>query len=122
MAKNKYRPEANRTPVKPEPTAVVKPADETPTSTEETTTQAGSVFDEVQAFLAQRAELTRKLAEEIEATEKKLAELKRTAALLAPQAARPATKDKKAKKTSKPKAVDSREATATETTPAEATE
>ncbi len=122
MAKNKYRPEANRTPVKPEPIAAAKPAEETPASTEETTTQAGSVFDEVQAFLAQRAELTRKLAEEIEATEKKLAELKRTAALLAPQAARAATKEKKAKKVSKPKAAERQDEPATEATPAEVSE
>jgi hypothetical protein len=33
----------------------------------------GTVLEEVQAFLAQRAELARKLTEEIEATEKKLA-------------------------------------------------
>ena len=122
MAKNKYRPEATRTPVRPEPIAAPKAADDTPPSTEATTTQAGSVFDEVQAFLAQRTELTKKLAEEIEATEKKLAELKRTAALLAPQAARATTKEKKAKKVSKPKPNESREAPATETTPAEATE
>jgi hypothetical protein len=53
---------------------------------------------EVQNFLATRDELAKKLAEEIAATEKKLAELKRTAVLLYPQATVAANKDKKAKK------------------------
>jgi hypothetical protein len=66
--------------------------------------QGGTVLEEVQAFLAQRAELARKLTEEIEATEKKLAELRQTAALLMPQSASRIGKEKKAKKPSKPKA------------------
>jgi hypothetical protein len=53
---------------------------------------------EVQAFLSKRGELAEKLAREIEATEKKLAELKRTAALLNPAASVEAARDKKAKK------------------------
>jgi hypothetical protein len=53
---------------------------------------------EVQAFLSKRGELAEKLAREIEATEKKLAELKRTAALLSPAASVEAARDKKAKK------------------------
>lgn len=53
---------------------------------------------EVQTFLATRDELAKKLAEEIAATEKKLAELKRTAAMLYPAAVAPPGKEKKAKK------------------------
>ncbi len=53
---------------------------------------------EVQSFLNKRGELAEKLAREIEATEKKLAELKRTAALLNPAASVEAARDKKAKK------------------------
>ena len=45
----------------------------------------GSLTEEVQSFLNRRSELARKLAQEIEATEKKLAELKHTAALLFPE-------------------------------------
>jgi hypothetical protein len=66
--------------------------------------QGGTVLEEIQAFLAQRAELARKLTEEIEATEKKLAELRQTAALLMPPSASRIGKEKKAKKPSKPKA------------------
>jgi hypothetical protein len=40
------------------------------------------LLDEVQAFLSQRAELLKKVTVEIAATEKKLAELKQTAAML----------------------------------------
>lgn len=46
--------------------------------------ELGGLAGEVQSFLSRRVELARKLAQEIEATEKKLAELKRTAALLFP--------------------------------------
>lgn len=58
---------------------------------------------EVQSFLSKRGELAEKLAREIEATEKKLEELKRTAALLLPlpavaAPAEPARADKKPKK------------------------
>src|SRR5580693_6518287 len=44
----------------------------------------GGLAAEVESFLSRRSELARKLTQEIEATEKKLAELKRTAALLFP--------------------------------------
>src|SRR4051812_6282147 len=44
-----------------------------------------SLSGEVQSFLSKRDELADKLAREIEATEKKLAELKRSAALLFPE-------------------------------------
>ena len=58
----------------------------------------------MQSFLAQREELAKKLAEEIAATEQKLAELKKTAAQLFPETVTAAApKDKKAKKVSKPK-------------------
>lgn len=53
---------------------------------------------EVQSFLNKRGELAEKLAREIEATEKKLAELKRTAALLNPASPVESGRDKKAKK------------------------
>jgi hypothetical protein len=62
---------------------------------------------EVQSFLSKREELARKLAEEIAATEAKLAELRKTAASLFPEstpAATPMGKDKKpAKKLPKAK-------------------
>lgn len=62
-----------------------------------------TLMEEVQFFLAQREELAKKLAEEIAATEQKLADLKKTAAQLFPETASGAAKDKKAKKPSKPK-------------------
>lgn len=83
--------------------------------------ETGTVLEEVQAFLAQRAELARKLALEIEATEKKLAELKQSAALLTPAPGGGATKEKKAKKASKPKAVARREEPVSEPAEAEPT-
>jgi hypothetical protein len=45
----------------------------------------GGLADEVRAFIDRRDELASKLAQEIELTEKKLVELKRTAALLFPE-------------------------------------
>ena len=61
---------------------------------------AEPIVDEVQAFLRQRQELAQRLAEEIALTEQKLVALKRTAALLAPEAPRGSagTKDRKGKK------------------------
>lgn len=53
---------------------------------------------EIAAFLARREELSRKVAEEIVATEKKLAELKQTAALLLAEATATPAKDRKPKK------------------------
>ena len=61
---------------------------------------------EVQSFIQRREELAKKLADEITATESKLAELKRTAAALFPEnavAAPAANKEKKAKKLPKAK-------------------
>ena len=43
------------------------------------------ISEEVQSFLSRRDDLAEKLAREIEATELKLAELKRSAALLYPE-------------------------------------
>lgn len=61
---------------------------------------ADPLVDEVQAFLRQRQELAQRLEEEIAATEAKLVELKKTAALLAPesQLKSPGAKDRKGKK------------------------
>ena len=63
---------------------------------------ATPLLAEVQSFLSKRDELARKLAEEIAATEAKLAELKRTAASLFPETAittaNTAGKDKKSKR------------------------
>ena len=53
---------------------------------------------EVESFLSRRDELARKLAEEIEATEKKLAELKKIAASLFPGNPMNGQTDRKAKK------------------------
>jgi hypothetical protein len=57
-----------------------------------------SILEEVQVFLEKREELLSKLAAEIEATEMRLAELRRTAQLLQAEAAPESAKDKKAKK------------------------
>jgi hypothetical protein len=58
---------------------------------------------EVEAFLAQREQLAQRLAHEIAATEQRLEELKRTAALLFPEAPSPPAKERKAKKPGSPK-------------------
>lgn len=69
--------------------------------------ELGPLAEEVRSFMDRRDELARKLAEEIEATEKKLAELRRTAAALFPESSeeeepeRPERKPKKAAKTVK---------------------
>jgi hypothetical protein len=47
--------------------------------------ELGPLADEVRSFLGRKEELAQKLAHEIETTEKKLAELKRTAAALFPE-------------------------------------
>lgn len=59
------------------------------------------LMEEIQTFMAMRDELAQKLAVEIEATERRLEELRKTAASLFPQASE-STDDKKAKK-AKPK-------------------
>jgi hypothetical protein len=58
-------------------------------------TPGDPLVDEVQSFVAKRAELARKVAEEIKATEKKLSELRKTAAMLSPEGA--AAKERKPK-------------------------
>jgi len=62
--------------------------------------EAAFLVVEVQTFLSKRSELAERIAREIEATERRLEELRRTAALLAmPAAAAVPTKaDKKSKK------------------------
>jgi hypothetical protein len=60
-------------------------------------------MEDIQSFLAKRAELAKKLADEIEATERKLAELKNTQARLFPEMHGSGRKDPKPKK-AKPKA------------------
>jgi len=69
--------------------------------------EATPLLAEVQSFLSKRDELARKLAEEITATEAKLAELKKTAASLFPETAAAsapiASRDKKLKKLPKAK-------------------
>jgi len=56
---------------------------------------------EVQSFLSRRDELARKLSEEIEVTEKKLAELRSTLASLFPDGGSNGQSDRKAKKKTK---------------------
>lgn len=83
------------------------PAEEipTPTATEqETKTDSNNpLMDEIQTFMSMRDELAQKLAAEIELTERRLEELKSTAASLFPENVR-STDDKKTKKP-KPKPV-----------------
>ncbi len=64
--------------------------------------EAEPLLEEVQQFLVKRAELASKLSQEIEATEKKLVELKKTVTLLFPETESTVPKDRKLKKT-KPK-------------------
>jgi hypothetical protein len=67
-----------------EPTAVEAPA--VLTSSEPIPqVDIGGLAEEVSSFIAQRDSLSQRLAEEIAATEKKLAELKHTAAMLFPK-------------------------------------
>jgi hypothetical protein len=71
---------------------------------------------EVQSFIQRREELARKLADEIAATETRLAELKKTAAALFPETSAPvsAPKDKKPKKLVRAKALPSKAAVSVE--------
>lgn len=81
----------------PEPAVVpdVTPPVEPPVPVIE---QPHPLMAEVESFLSKRDELAQKLALEIEATEKKLAELKKTAASLFPETAGGAPADRKSKK------------------------
>lgn len=72
-------------PLPVEPVAETTPVPETQPSGAAENGQLGELGREVEAFLAQRQQLAQKLADEIAATEQKLAELKRTAAALFPQ-------------------------------------
>lgn len=71
------------------PTPGVSPAIEaqpdTPTPPAAPVEQPDSLMAEVESFLSKRDELAQKIAAEIEATELKLAELKKTAASLFPE-------------------------------------
>ena len=73
-----------------------------PASSAETTEKLGELAQEVQAFVVQRDQLAQRLADEIAATELRLAELKRTAASLFPteQVPRAVPKDRRPKTTS----------------------
>lgn len=82
--------------------------------------QETTLLDQVQSFLCQRADLAQKLAAEIEATEKKLIELRKTAAMLFPENVASPAKDKKPKKPTKPKIVSRDEEPAVRTAETEA--
>ncbi len=91
----------------------------------EPTQPLGELAKEVQDFIAQREQLAQKLAEEIAATEQKLAELKRTAVMLFPEkesAPAPAAKDRKAKVAAPPKPAKRKAETRTEPANVDASE
>lgn len=106
----------------------MKPVDEAPISSvsteqqsepvtrESTITESDSLMAEVESFLSKRDELAQKFAEEIEATELKLAELKKTAASLFPENAGSGAASQKAKKP-KPKPAAKAEAASSSETP-----
>jgi hypothetical protein len=73
-------------------------AEASPEPPEQFSTAADPLLGEVQSFLSKRADLAKKLADEIEATENKLAELKRTAAMLFPENHGNGPKERKPKK------------------------
>jgi len=86
MAKRKHQERSRVKPV--EQTPVLTRTTEPSTETEKKVPPAeelGDLAQEVESFLSQRTELHGKLLHEIEATEKKLAELKRAASLLVPE-------------------------------------
>ena len=87
----------------PETTPAASEVEVSPESPASCTAAGQTLMEEVQLFLTQREELAKKLAEEIAATEQKLADLKKTAAQLFPETAASAPKDKKVKKVSKSK-------------------
>lgn len=67
--------------------------------TETSTLEADPILAEVQQFLLKRADLANRLTAEIDATEKKLVELKRTLEQLFPEnSSFPSAKERKAKK------------------------
>jgi hypothetical protein len=108
-------------PVEPDQTTSTHIEATEPLSQQEATTPSGPpdepLFEEVQAFLSQRAELAQKLADEIAATEKKLAELKKTSAMLFPESV--AVIPSKERKPKKPKLKSAAREHKPETTPGE---
>ena len=98
MAKKKHPREAN--PVQAVVETSEHPIDQTNSAAlpAERTIPADSLVEEVQSFLDRRAALAKKLVDEIAATEKKLAELKKTAAMLFPENIPSIPRDKKTKK------------------------
>lgn len=117
----KKRPRDSETVNAPEPTPAATDATNPPEPPESRAAEGPTLLEEVQSFLAQREELAKKLAEEIAATEQKLADLKKTAAQLFPETVAAAPKDKKAKKVSKPKPVAREPEPASEPPPSDAT-
>lgn len=78
--------------------------DSLPATVDDGSLSSDPLLEEVQQFLSKRAELANRLSQEIEATEKKLIELKRTVAMLFPETeSTPVSKERKAKKPSKTK-------------------
>jgi hypothetical protein len=104
MARKKRR---ERQPVKPAGGQKSSPASthSEPELSVHALTQGDPLVDEVQSFVAKRSELAKKVAEEIKTTEKKLAELRKTAAILSPDSGGAAPKERKpAPNPRKPKA------------------
>ncbi|MEZ6088867.1 MAG: hypothetical protein R3C05_12750 [Pirellulaceae bacterium] len=107
-------PTAEQNPITEEPPAEGEAA-QTETSTSDTETDSNppaenqgenattrsTLLDEVEAFFHQREALAEKLAQEIEATEARLNELRETMANLYPERAAGAAKDRKPKKLKK---------------------
>lgn len=93
MSKKKPRPSSTVEPTTSE--AAVSSDPNLPAAASEPATLP--LHAEITAFLARREELSRKVAEEIVATEQKLTELKRTAALLAAQGSSTPFKESPAK-------------------------
>lgn len=70
-----------------------------PVETETSSLEADPILAEVQQFLQKRADLANRLTAEIDSTERKLAELKRTLEQLFPEnSSFPSAKERKAKK------------------------
>lgn len=94
MSKKKHRPSSTVETTTPEAAPLVDPSCPPVTSA----SAALPLHEEIAAFLARREELYRKVAEEIASTEKRLAELKHTAALLLAERSESSAKDRKPKK------------------------
>jgi hypothetical protein len=94
MSKKKHRPSSTVETTTPEAAPSVDSNCPPVTSA----SAALPLHEEIAAFLARREELSRKVAEEIVATEKRLAELRHTAALLLAERNDSPAKDRKPKK------------------------